>query len=184
MTNLQILSTLVWACFLILPIRIHAVGSEQPPPIELFMQTGHPDEATAQQALERIGQSWKDRYAAIILDVYRVKKKMEEQNVIERLENFLKDQTGKRFPARDRRSGEDYQKWRQWTWSLPYEPHPEFSRFKGEYHANIDPKMREFFPPDVPASIRLDEVDWGGVRVNGIPPWTIPSISRPLKRTS
>jgi hypothetical protein len=30
--------------------------------------------------------------------------------------------------------------------------------------------MKEFFPLDAPTSIRLDEVDWGGVPVNGIPP--------------
>jgi hypothetical protein len=36
--------------------------------------------------------------------------------------------------------------------------------------------MRAFFPPGVQASIRLDEIDWGGVLVNGIPPLRDPKI--------
>ena len=37
-------------------------------------------------------------------------------------------------------------------------------------YAQIDPKMSSFFPDQVPSLIRLDEVEWGGVGVNGIPP--------------
>ena len=36
--------------------------------------------------------------------------------------------------------------------------------------------MRAFFPPDVRAAIRLDEIDWGGVTVNGIPPLHDPKV--------
>jgi hypothetical protein len=36
--------------------------------------------------------------------------------------------------------------------------------------------MREFFPDDVTSLIRLDEIDWGGVRVNGIPPLDHPRV--------
>ena len=35
-----------------------------------------------------------------------------------------------------------------------------------------------YFPPGVHASIRLDEIDWGGVRVNGIPPLRDPKVVR------
>ena len=34
--------------------------------------------------------------------------------------------------------------------------------------------MADFFSPGVPASIRLDEIEWGGVVVNGIPPLVYP----------
>ena len=36
------------------------------------------------------------------------------------------------------------------------------------------PRFREFFPPNVTSLIRLDEVDWGGVPPNGIPPLEYP----------
>jgi hypothetical protein len=36
--------------------------------------------------------------------------------------------------------------------------------------------MRAFFPPGVQSRIRLDEIDWGGVPVNGIPPLVYPRV--------
>ena len=80
-----------------------------------------------------------------------------------RLVRFLEKQTGQRF-------GDDLQRWRQWIWSRPYAPHPDYVAFKAALYAKVDPRFAELFPPGVAASIRLDEVDWGGVGVNGIPP--------------
>jgi len=81
----------------------------------------------------------------------------------ERLIRFLQDQTGQRF-------GQDLRRWRRWIWRLPDEPHPEYASFKGMLYGGIDPRFAGFFPPGVEALIRLDEVDWGGVAPNGIPP--------------
>ncbi len=80
-----------------------------------------------------------------------------------RLLQFLKKQTGKNF-------GDDLDGWRRWMWSLPYEPHPDYAYLKAGVYRNIDPRLTEFLYPDRPAAIRLDEIDWGGVMVNGIPP--------------
>ena len=70
----------------------------------------------------------------------------------------------------DQRFGEDLRAWRRWVWAQPYEPHPELLFFKAALYSNIDPRMAEFFVPGSRSLIRLDEVDWGGVKVNGIPP--------------
>ena len=80
-----------------------------------------------------------------------------------RLLRFLKKQTGKKF-------GDDLDGWRRWMWSIPYDPHPQYAYLKAGIYRNIDPRMTEFLYPDRPAAIRLDEIDWGGVRVNGVPP--------------
>ena len=87
--------------------------------------------------------------------------------VQERLARFLERQTGQRF-------GQDLGRWRQWVWSLPYEPHPDYASFKSLLYGKLDPRMREFFPSGVSSLIRLDEVEWGGVKVNGIPPLVYP----------
>lgn len=84
-----------------------------------------------------------------------------------RLTNFLERQTHKRF-------GDDLRAWRRWMWALPYAPHPHYASFKAELYARIDPRFRAFFPPRVRTKIRLDEIDWGGVPVNGIPPLRSP----------
>jgi len=85
-----------------------------------------------------------------------------------RLIRFLERQTGQRF-------GDDLGAWREWMWSRPYDPHPDYAVFKAAVYSRIDPQMARFF--DVPrATIRLDEVDWGGVGVNGIPPLEYPRV--------
>jgi hypothetical protein len=87
--------------------------------------------------------------------------------VRERLVRFLEKQTGQRF-------GHDLSRWRQWIWNRPYAPHPDYAAFKAAVYGRIDPRMGAFFAPGAAALIRLDEVDWGGVRVNGIPPLVRP----------
>ena len=80
-----------------------------------------------------------------------------------RLMRFLAKQTGKKF-------GDNLKLWRKWSWTLPYEPHPGFASFKARLYANVDPRMAAFFESPQAPRIRLDEIDWGGVGVNGIPP--------------
>ena len=80
-----------------------------------------------------------------------------------RLVAFLEKQTGQRF-------GDDLARWRRWYWGRPYAPHPEYAAFKAGLYAHVDPRMSAFFPPGAKELVRLDEVDWGGVKVNGIPP--------------
>lgn len=84
-----------------------------------------------------------------------------------RLTSFLERQTRQRF-------GDDLRAWRRWMWSRAEAPHPEYATFKAELYARIDPRFRTFFPPRAATTIRLDEIDWGGVTVNGIPPLRSP----------
>ena len=81
---------------------------------------------------------------------------------------FLEEQTGQPF-------GQDLARWHEWIWAQPYEPHPDYALFKGLWYGRIDPRFAEFFPRDVTSLIRLDEVEWGGVAVNGIPPLEYPT---------
>jgi hypothetical protein len=176
------------------------------PPIDIFFDAAHVDDRIARKALEQIGAQWKDSYTPLIIDLARQLRRAprdtdsalpsasfgdddpsggggdaggttdrgsrpmpREAIVRSRLLRFLEQQTGKRFD--DTLNG-----WREWMWTLPYEPHPAYGEFKGKVYARIDPRMQAFFPPDVRASIRLDEIDWGGVGVNGIPPLVYPRV--------
>lgn len=86
-----------------------------------------------------------------------------------RLIQFLERRTGKQFDPQLR-------EWRRWVWSRPYQPHPDYARFKSLLYSRIDRRMARFFQPGARALIRLDEVDWGGVTVNGIPPLYYPKV--------
>ncbi len=135
------------------------------PDIRLFFDAAHQDDDHAEAALEQIAASWRDGYTGIIRDLIRFIDP--SMKVWRRLMSFLEDQTGQRFRR-------DLSRVQHWMWEQPYDPHPDLALFKGELYGQIDPRFLEFFPPGVKATIRLDEIDWGGVRANGIPPLVYP----------
>lgn len=131
----------------------------------LFFESVVPDESRAQAALDQIAEAWKDGYTPIFVDFARMMEAPRPGNpgspIRGRLIDFLETQTGQNF-------GQNLDEWRLWMWKLPYDPHPTYAPFKGALYGQIDPRMMEFFGAE--STIRMDEVDWGGVRVNGIPP--------------
>ena len=72
-----------------------------------------------------------------------------------RLARFVGEQTGLTLSDR----GSDISVIQQWMWAQPYDPHPDYTFFKGIWYGRIDPRFQDFFPPDARATIRLDEVD-------------------------
>ena len=160
-----------------------------------FFEAANPeDDDVAETALEQIEPLWRDGYAMILRDMlrlmqppapprptvdisdpnrpqpafeYTIRREHPSTKVWRRFMEFAEDQTGERFRG-------EFDRLQQWIWSLPYEPHPDYALFKGEWFAAIDARFRQFFPRGVQATIRLDEIDWGGVVVNGIPPLEYP----------
>ena len=100
---------------------------------------------------------------------FRLAVRTPESIIRGRLMRFLSQQTGKSF-------GNDLKLWRKWSWTLPYDPHPAYAEFKGGLYAKVDPRMAAFFVSSTKPRIRLDEIDWGGVGVNGIPPLDQPKV--------
>ena len=148
------------------------------PDLTLFFAAASPNAAEAGEALEAIGAAWRDGYASIIWDIVRMLPEPgpfvaglggADGLVRLRLVQFLEEHTGQRF-------GQDLRAWHDWIWSLPYAPHPDYFVFKGVWYGQIDLAFTDFFAAGGPATIRLDEIDWGGVRVNGIPPLEYPAV--------
>ena len=131
------------------------------PDILLFFEAARSDPAVAEAALDEIAATWRDGYTPFIVNMARMI--APSSPIRQRLIGFLETQTGQKF-------GQDLVRWGSWMWNLPADLHPNYGLFKGLIYGQIDPRMSEFFPPGVRADIRLDEVEWGGVIVNGIPP--------------
>jgi len=185
---------------LLLAVSLGATGPvappepADPPPLDWFFQAASSNSREAEIALDRLAEVWRDDYAILIVDIARFFPASSSRRggtgaffegagqgegvtggfrggspVRRRLVRFLERTTGKRF-------GEDLDRWRKWIWSRDYGPHPDYGQFKGAIYGNIDPRMEEFFPTGVAATIRLDQVDWGGVAVDGIPPLVDPQV--------
>lgn len=175
------------------------------PTWQTFLAAASADRPESDAALAVIASSWRDGYAAPLIEVARflpspradsdgvdsddaplvapsedrgdvaigrrigspLRVQTPEAAARQSVTTFLQKQTGQRF-------GDDLRAWRRWLWSNPPDPPGDYATFKAELYGRIDPRFRLFFPPEVQAAIRLDEVDWGGVGVNGIPPLRAP----------
>jgi hypothetical protein len=66
--------------------------------------------------------------------------------------------------------GADYYAWVEWLGRRSdFPPGPGYAAWKGELFGRIDPAYRRFFAPDVAARLRLEEIVFGGARLDGIP---------------
>jgi hypothetical protein len=185
--------------FFLLPLAAQQPAGPNPPPMALFVEAASPDAKISERALATLSPVWKDTYTPLLVDLARFLPRSRPEQDLDvmsidgdaagslrsaqaaaprntpaartraRIVRFLEQHTRQRF-------GDDLGRWREWMWRLPYEPHPEFAAFKRELYGRVDPRMRAFFPPGVATSIRLDEIDWGGVPVNGIPPLEYPRV--------
>jgi len=187
---LRLLSAFIGAAALL----IEPLGGQAPPHIQRFLDLGSADAKIAAAAEPEIAAAWKDGYASMLIDMARLlpgpRRPDDLSEIIladtaasstpvpvvqpgspvrARLIRFLEQRTKQRF-------GDDLVKWRRWMWGLPYDPHPSYAEFKAAVYSRIDPGMKRFFATDR-ASIRLDEIDWGGVGVNGIPPLVQPAFA-------
>src|SRR5262249_39806022 len=169
------------ACMALVSALLQSGGlARQPSPggidVEVFFRVTALDDRVAEDALARIADAWKNGYAAWFVDVLDLMRRTSLGTLsawarISRLARLLDDRTGQRF-------GADVTRWRDWVWSLPYDPHPEYGAFKGRLYGQLDPRFQDFFRAPLRSSIRLDEVEWGGVAVNGIlPPEYPPHVS-------
>ena len=150
------------------PSAAQQAGRDDHPDISLFFQALAQDGSRAQDALRQIGEQWRVGYAGTIWDLARFVRPPGSQFFqFFSLVDFLQQQTGQQF-------GADLGRWHDWIWDQPYDPHPDYAVFKGLLYSQIDPRFEEFFPQGVESLIRLDEIAWGGVAVNGIPPLEYP----------
>ncbi len=64
---------------------------------------------------------------------------------------------------------DDWPAWVTWYGATDIAPPPGFTGWKGQVLGRIDPGFAEFLQDDLPSRIRVEEIQWGGVVVDGIP---------------
>ena len=80
--------------------------------------------------------------------------------------------------------GHDWPRWVEWLAEREdLRPHPAYAAWKGALFRLIDPAFGEFLYAGVKHRARLEEIQWGGVRKDGIPALTNPRLLRAAAAT-
>jgi Protein of unknown function (DUF3179) len=119
-----------------------------------------------EKALEYVKESWEPSFHIMMLEVIYLSRDPEFTG---ELVKTLEEKTGKNF-------GYQTDKWYEWIWNNKEESHASYPEFKGLLYGLIDPKFAGYFSNSFPTTIRLDEVRWGGVQQDGIPPLRQPKM--------
>lgn len=118
------------------------------------------------KAKKSLAARWSTAQVPMILETQRLNR---DRLLARKLFDFLHAQTDESF-------GDDRDAWKNWLWSQDYQTSPNYSSFKSELYQRIDPKFANYFDNKHKAIIRLDEVVWGGVLQDGIPPLRNPRM--------
>ena len=134
-------------------------------PINQFLSMLRSGMPGVEAVLRQAEMNWDISYVPMMLEVARFLPPSQRAAVLRKLET----QTGQEF-------GADFDGWMHWIWKQKFKPHPDYALFKSNLYSKIDPRFTEYFVKTENATIRLDEVRWGGVRRDGIPPLKNPKM--------
>ena len=117
-------------------------------------------------ALEQIQAHWSDSYAVMLVELLGSVPNWKTRGGVLAI---LEKNSGQDF-------GADIDRWYDWIWRRAPGTHPQYAQFKADFFARIDPRFREYFQGEPRTAIRLDEIRWGGVLRDGIPPLKNPKM--------
>ena len=126
------------------------------------------EEGDMVDAMDLIESTWEPAYLSMALDVMRL---IRNPAVSATLLRLIETKVGGEH-------GYDLGAWQRAMWNAPEARHPRYPAFKGALYGFLDPRFPAYFDAVVEPLIRLDEIVWGGVRQDGIPPLRNPGDAR------
>ena len=133
---------------------------------ETFVSLQNGDESVREYAIALISNHWREQDLPFAIDtLYLLRDRKTSASLVEILEKH----TAQHF-------GRDTFKWLAWLWQRKELVHPSYGDFKSALYGLIDPAFADYFGGGRERTIRLDEVVWGGVRRDGIPPLRQPKM--------
>ncbi len=118
------------------------------------------------RAADLIEAQWEPSFLPMALEAIRLTRSAE---VSAALVGIMERETGAGH-------GDDLVAWQREMWSAPEARHPRYAAFKSALYSLIDPRFSAYFDAPGNTLIRLDEIVWGGVRQDGIPPLRNPAM--------
>ena len=149
----------VFLLLLLIPASLRGQATE----IRAFLDLLSPDPEQQAVAERAILDGWDDSHSAMLVELSYFAQRLDRSALFALLECA----TGQYFR-------QDADRWWNWIWATNPGTHPDYSMFKAQLYASIDPSFRDYFDDGLAAKIRLDEIRWGGVGRDGIPPLDLP----------
>jgi hypothetical protein len=118
------------------------------------------------EALAFVETNWQADFTPMLLEVLTFNR---DPAFGPPLVQLLEKKTGQGF-------GFNINQWQHWLWSEAPRIHPLYAEFKSALYGLIDEKFEAYFSAERVTTIRLDEVLWGGVEQDGIPPLRNPDM--------
>lgn len=143
--------------------------------IGLFLTLlSNPSSDQTDALIQTIESTWKQHYAIMTIElVYVLKNPVTSFKLI----TVLQKKTGQNH-------GYDFNLWYQWLWSRPERLGEGYADFKAKLYSRVDPKFEKYFKRrGNQTDIRMDEVRWGGVPQDGIPPLRQPNMIKATEAT-
>ncbi|MCC1485077.1 DUF3179 domain-containing protein [Winogradskyella immobilis] len=125
------------------------------------------NESESLKAIKYIESNWKPEFEIMVLELLYFSRSTKSDF---KLLDLLHKKTGKNY-------GLDFNRWYEWIWSKDEKLAPYYHKFKAQIHSRIDRHFPRYFSDrQDKRTIRLDEIRWGGVRQDGIPPLRNPTM--------
>jgi len=129
----------------------------------ILADLGGRDREAAERSLAAVLEAHDLRFIAVLIEVLRANEigmalGVDYSSTVSALEELSGQRLGANWPA-----------WVEWYGATDLLPPPGFTGWKGQLLSFIDPRFAEFLNDEAPSRIRVEEVLWGGVTVDGIP---------------
>lgn len=127
----------------------------------------HEERLIKEQTLKIIAENWEKGFVPALVEVLRFTK-----------EQWLNDAINKMLSEKNKvKEISSFYSWLEWIWQYKIPNEDYYFKLKSEVYKHIDPKFETYFKGrKSQIDIRLDEVVWGGVEQDGIPPLRNPNM--------
>ena len=125
------------------------------------------DRRIKEQTIQMLSENWENGFTPCLIEILRFSREDWLNNSIHRL---LSEKNGVN-------GINNFYNWLEWIWSQEIPNEDYFFNLKGEIYKHIDSKFEYYFKDrNTQNEIKLEEVVWGGVKQDGIPPLRDPEM--------
>lgn len=144
------------------------ISDEEAKTLMFHLSNGTYSEAEA--ALIRILNADDKRFIGVLLELFRARQLGLVRTLgVDEIGPALESLSGEQF-------GNDWASWVEWYGATEYTVPDGFVSWKGQMLSQIDVRFGQFLREGHPTTIRPEEILWGGVVVDGIPPLDNPTM--------